>query len=54
MELPAKYQSQVCGRERGGGLKKKPREYLTNNFKVQALPDGVYSPMEIAGQCRGF
>jgi len=34
--------------------KEKAKEYLTNNFKVQALPDGVYSPMEIAGQCKDF
>jgi len=34
--------------------KEKAKEYLTNNFKVQALPEGVYSPLEIAGQCRDF
>jgi DNA repair protein RadC len=34
--------------------KEKAKEYFTNNFKVRALPDGVYSPMEIAEQCRSF
>ena len=34
--------------------KEKAKEYFTNNFKVQALPDGVYSPLEIAGQCKNF
>ena len=34
--------------------KEKAKEYLTNNLKVQALPDGVYSPLEIAEQCRDF
>jgi DNA repair protein RadC len=34
--------------------KEKAREYFTNNFKIQAMPDGVYSPLEIAWQCKDF
>ena len=34
--------------------KEKAREYLTNNFKVQAIPVSACNPLEIAEQCRDF
>jgi DNA repair protein RadC len=34
--------------------KEKAKKYVYDNLSVKALPDGVYSPLEIAGQCKDF
>lgn len=34
--------------------KEKAQQYITSGLKVQAMPAGVYSPLEVADQCWDF
>ncbi len=34
--------------------RKKAKKYVYGNLSVKAMPDGVYSPLEIAGKCGDF
>ncbi len=34
--------------------REKAKDYVSNNLQVNAIKDGVYSPLEIASKCKNF